>query len=190
MLSWEARVKELLAETAARATRYVTEIHERHVAPRPDDVARLDALGGSLPEDPSDPAKLLALLDDVGSPATVATTGGRYFGFVIGGTLPAALAANWLAGAWDQNACMRIMSPVAGKLEEIVESWALELLELPRDGGVGFVTCTTMANFSALAAARSAILERSGWNVEEDGLFEAPAIRVVVGEEVHVSVLK
>jgi len=153
-------------------------------------VARLEALGGLLPDDPSDPAKVLALLDDVGSPATVATTGGRYFGFVIGGTLPAALAANWLAGAWDQNAAMQVMSPVAAGLEEVVQAWTLELLGLPRNSGVGFVTCTTMANFSALAAARSAILDRSGWNAEEDGLFEAPAIRVVVGQEVHVSVLK
>lgn len=183
-------MKELLAETAARATRYVTEINRRRVAPLPQDVARLEALGGLLPDDPSDPAKVLALLDDVGSPATVATTGGRYFGFVIGGTLPAALAANWLAGAWDQNAAMQVMSPVAAGLEEVVQAWTLELLGLPRNSGVGFVTCTTMANFSALAAARSAILDRSGWNAEEDGLFEAPAIRVVVGQEVHVSVLK
>ena len=190
MLSREASVKELLAETAARATRYGTKINDRRVAPLPEDVARLDALVGPLPEDPCDPAEVLALLDDVGSPATVATTGGRYFGFVIGGTLPAALAANWLAGAWDQNAAMQVMSPVAARLEEVVQTWTLELLGLPRNSGVGFVTCTTMANFSALAAARSAVLARSGWNVEEDGLFEAPPVRVVVGEEVHVSVLK
>ena len=190
MPSQEACVKELLADTSARATRYVTRINRRRVAPLPGDVARLEALAGPLPETPSDPAKVLALLDDVGSPATVATTGGRYFGFVIGGTLPAALAANWLAGAWDQNAAMQVMSPVAARLEEVVQAWTLELLGLPRNSGVGFVTCTTMANFSALAAARSAVLERSGWNVEEDGLFGAPAIRVVVGGEVHVSVLK
>jgi glutamate/tyrosine decarboxylase-like PLP-dependent enzyme len=183
-------VKELLAETAARAARYASEIRTRRVVPRPEEIARLEALGGPLPEDPADPAKLLALLDDIGSPATVATTAGRYFGFVIGGTLPAALAANWLAGVWDQNAAMHVMSPVAAKLEEIVMAWTLELLGLPPTSGVGFVTCTTMANFSALAAARSAILDHFGWNVEEDGLFEAPAIRVVVGEEVHVSVLK
>jgi glutamate/tyrosine decarboxylase-like PLP-dependent enzyme len=156
----------------------------------PEDIARLDALGGPLPEDPSDPAKVLALLDDVGSPATVATAGGRYFGFVIGGTLPACLAANWLAGAWDQNACMHVMSPVAAKAEEIAREWILELLNLPRASGMGFVTCTTMANFSGLAAARSALLHRAGWNVEEDGLFGAPPIRVIVGAEVHVSVLR
>ncbi len=183
-------MKELLAETAQRATRYAAELTNRKVAPGPEEVARLDALGGALPEDPCDPAEVLALLDDVGSPATVATTGGRYFGFVIGGVLPAALAANWLAGAWDQNACMRVMSPVAAKAEDIVREWTLDLLGLPSNSAVGFVTCTTMANFSALAAARSALLQRRGWNVEEDGLFGAPPIRVVVGQEVHVSVPK
>lgn len=183
-------MKELLTETATRATRYVTEIGRRRVAPLPEDIARLDALGGQLPEDPSDPKQILALLDDVGSPATVATTGGRYFGFVIGGTLPAVLAANWLAGAWDQNAAMQVMSPVCAKVEEIVQTWILDLLGLPPTSGAGFVTGTTMANFSGLAAARSAVLQRFGWNLEEDGMFEAPAIRVVVGEEVHVSLLR
>ena len=183
-------MKELLAETAVRAARYIATIGDRNVAPGSEDIARLEGLGGVLPENPCDPAQVLALLDDVGSPATVATTGGRYFGFVIGGTLPAALAANWLAGAWDQNAAMQVMSPVAAKVEDIVREWTLDLLGLPASSGVGFVTCTTMANFSGLAAARSALLQRSGWNVEEDGMFEAPAICVVVGEEVHVSVLK
>jgi glutamate/tyrosine decarboxylase-like PLP-dependent enzyme len=183
-------MKKLLAEAADRAARYVTGIANRRVVPLPADVARLKELGGSLPELPSDPAETLALLDDVGSPATVATTGGRYFGFVTGGALPAALAANWLAGAWDQNAAMQVMSPVAAKLEEIVLAWMVDLLGLPSEAGAGFVTGTTMANFSALAAARTALLERAGWNVEEDGLFGAPPIRVVVGEEVHISVLK
>ena len=183
-------MKKLLAEAADRAARYVTGIANRRVVPLPADVERLKELGGSLPELPSDPAETLALLDDVGSPATVATTGGRYFGFVIGGSLPAALAANWLAGAWDQNAAMHVMSPVAAKLEEIVLAWMVDLLDLPSEAGAGFVTGTTMANFSALAAARTALLKRAGWNVEEDGLFGAPPIRVVVGEEVHISVLK
>jgi glutamate/tyrosine decarboxylase-like PLP-dependent enzyme len=186
----EASVKKLLAETADRAAQYVTGIGNRRVAPLPADVARLEALGGPLPESPSDPSEVLTLLDSIGSPATVATAGGRYFGFVIGGSLPAALAANWLAGAWDQNAAMQVMSPVAAKLEEIVLEWMVDLLGLPSGSGAGFVTGTTMANFSALAAARTALLKRAGWNVEEDGLFGAPPIHVVVGDEVHVSVLK
>ena len=183
-------MKELLTETAARAARYIAAIGDRKVLPGPKNIARLEALGGRLPEDPCDPAEVLALLDDIGSPATVATSASRYFGFVIGGTLPAALAANWLAGAWDQNAAMQVMSPVAAKVEDIVREWTLDLLSLPSASGIGIVTGTTMANFSGLAAARSALLQRVGWNVEEDGMFDAPAIRVVVGEEVHVSVLR
>jgi glutamate/tyrosine decarboxylase-like PLP-dependent enzyme len=184
------RMEELLAETAARSSRYLNEIRERRVAPHFQDVARLDQLGGPLPEVPTDPTEVLALLDSIGSPATVASAGGRYFGFVIGGTLPAALAANWLATAWDQNVAFAVMSPVAAKLEEIVLSWILDLLHLPPACGAGFVTGTTMSHFACLAAARTALLKRQGWNVEEDGLFGAPPIQVVVGEEVHVSLLK
>ena len=183
-------MKQLLEQAAARAVRYVTTILDRRVAPLPENVARLDRLGGPVPKSPSDPAETLALLDDVGSPATVATNGGRYFGFVIGGSVPASLAANWLASAWDQNAAYSVMSPVAAKLEEIVAGWVLELLALPRESGVGFVTGTTMANFTALAAARTFLLQRTGWDVEENGLFGAPEIKVVVGGEVHVSLLK
>ncbi len=183
-------MQKLLVETANRADRYIAGIANRRVAPLPADVARLETLGGPLPQLPSDPSEVLALLDDIGSPATVATAGGRYFGFVIGGSLPAALVANWLAGVWDQNAAMQVMSPVAAKLEEIVLDWIVDVLGLPFGAGAGFVTGTTMANFSALAAARTALLKRAGWDAEEDGLFGAPPIHVVVSDEVHVSVLK
>jgi glutamate/tyrosine decarboxylase-like PLP-dependent enzyme len=183
-------MKQLLTDTAVRAARYASETGSRRVAPRPEDIARLEALGGPLPQGPSDPAEVLALLDDIGSPATVATTGGRYFGFVIGGVLPAALAANWLAGVWDQNAALYVMPPAAAKIEEIVLAWIVDLFGLPSTCGAGFVTGTTMANFTALAAARTVLLERLGCDAEEDGLFGAPPIRVVVGEEVHVSLLK
>jgi glutamate/tyrosine decarboxylase-like PLP-dependent enzyme len=183
-------MKVLLASTAARAASYLAGAGDRQVTPRAEDVARMDALGGALPQAGSDPAEVLTLLDNLGSPATVTTAGGRYFGFVIGGAVPAALAANWLAGAWDQNAGLSVTSPVAAKIEEIVLSWILELFDLPSTCGAGFVTGTTMANFSALAAARTALLQRAGWDVEEDGIFAAPPIRVVVGEEVHVSLLK
>jgi glutamate/tyrosine decarboxylase-like PLP-dependent enzyme len=183
-------VKELLEETAVRAARYLADINGRRVAPAPESVAGLESLGGVLPEHSSHPAKVLALLDDAGSPATVATTGPRYFGFVIGGAVPAALAANWLGGAWDQNAALYAMSPVAAKIEEIVLEWLVDLFGLPAPCGAGFVTGTTMANFTALAAARSALLKRASWDVEEDGLFGAPALRVMVGAEVHVSLRK
>src|SRR6202165_3801610 len=149
----EASMKKLLVETADRAARYIAGITDRRVAPLPADVARLEALGGPLPQLPSDSSEVLALLDDIGSPATVATTGGRYFGFVIGGSLPAALGANWLAGAWDQNAALRAMSPIAAELEDVVLRWICEALNLPRDCEGGLVTCATAANFTALAAA-------------------------------------
>jgi glutamate/tyrosine decarboxylase-like PLP-dependent enzyme len=183
-------MKDLLLDASARAARYVSGIGNRRITPHPADITRLSALGGPLPEEPCDPQKVLALLDDVGSPATIASTGGRYFGFVTGATLPAALAANWIAGAWDQNAAMRVMSPVAAALEDITLGWLREALALPPSTGVGFVTGATMANFTCLAAARHMLLERAGWNVEENGLFGAPPLTVVVSDEVHVSVLK
>src|SRR5215472_7059736 len=141
-------MKDLLEIAAARAVRYAVGVNNRRVAPAAEDVARLEALGGPLPQAPSDPKEVLALLDEVGSRATVASTGGRYFGFVTGGTFPAAVAANWLAGIWDQNAAFSVMSPVAAELEEVVLAWVLDLLGLPSTCGGGFVTGTTMANFS------------------------------------------
>jgi glutamate/tyrosine decarboxylase-like PLP-dependent enzyme len=183
-------MKKLLDETAGRAAQYLSSLPDRSVVPASAAIAALDQLGGPLPDTPTDPAQVLALLDKIGSPATVATAGPRYFGFVIGGTLPAALAANWLAGAWDQNGAMQAMSPIAAKIEEIVLQWTIDLLNLPAGAGAGFVTGTTMASFTALAAARTTLLARTGWNVEEDGLFGAPPINVVVGDEVHVSLLK
>jgi glutamate/tyrosine decarboxylase-like PLP-dependent enzyme len=183
-------MKELLAETAARAAQYTSASRTRRVFPPSEDIARLDALCAPLGDDGCDPAAVLALLDDIGSPSTVASTGGRYFGFVTGGTLPAALAANWLAGAWDQNAALYALSPVAAKVEEIALDWLRDVLRLPPSCGAGFVTGATMANFTGLAAARHALLERAGWNVEENGLFGAPSITVVAGAEAHVSLLK
>lgn len=183
-------MRELLADVTDRALGYIEGLDERPVAPAAEDVERLAQLGGPLPDEPADPRAVLRMLDEIASPATVATTGRRYFGFVTGGTLPAALAANMLAGVWDQNGAYRVMSPVAATLEEISAAWLCDVLGLPTDAGAAFTTGATMANLSALAAARHALLAKSGWNVEEDGLFGAPPIRVVVGEEVHASVLK
>lgn len=180
----------LLADAASRAARYISRINERTVSPRAEDVARLSALGGPMPESPSAPESVLALLDEIGSPATVSTTGGRYFGFVIGGAFPIALATSWLAAAWDQNCGLRVMSPVSAAVEDIGLQWLRELLGLPHTTGVGFVTGATMANFTCLAAARHALLANAGWNVEEEGLYGAPPLTIVVGEEVHVSALK
>jgi glutamate/tyrosine decarboxylase-like PLP-dependent enzyme len=165
-------------------------LDERGVAPTAEAIDRLAQLGGPLPDGPADPIDVLALLDNVGSPATVVNAGGRFFGFVNGGSLPAALAANWLAGAWDQNAGLVVSSPVAAALEEISLAWLLEALSLPPECGVGYVTGATAANFTGLAAARHTVLEHAGWDVESDVLFGAPPITVVVGDEVHVSLLK
>jgi glutamate/tyrosine decarboxylase-like PLP-dependent enzyme len=181
---------ELLRQAAEIARKYVQEIAERRVAPTKRDLDHLTRFREPFPNAPSDPMQILEKLDEIGSPATVATTGGRYFGFVIGGTLPASLAANWLAGAWDQNAALRVMSPVATELEEVVVRWVCEALGLPEKCEGGLVTCATTANFTALVAARQALLAHAGWNVADDGMFGAPPIDVVVGDEVHASLLK
>ena len=130
------------------------------------------------------------MLDRIGSPATMGMAGRRFFGFVIGGSLPAALAANWLAGAWDQNPGLFVASPIGTVLEEISLGWLLDVLKLPAGSGGAFVTGATVAYFTALAAARHAVLERVGWDVEADGLFGAPPITVVVGDEAHPSLIK
>jgi glutamate/tyrosine decarboxylase-like PLP-dependent enzyme len=182
--------RELMEQATERAGRYLETLDARSVFPTAEAVGRLPELGGSLPADGAEPTEVLRLLDEIGSPATVATTGPRYFGFVTGGALPATLAANWLAGAWDQCAGLDVLSPVGSALEEISARWLLELFGLPPKCGVGFVTGATMANFSALAAARNAVLERAGWDVEADGLIGAPKITVIGGEEIHISVVK
>jgi len=143
-----------------------------------------------FPSLPSDPCEVITRLDQIGSAATVATTGGRYFGFVNGGMVPAALAANWLAAAWNQNAALRVMSPIAAELEEVVLRWVCEALGLPPDCAGGLVTCATIANFTALVTARHALLARAGWDVTANGMFGAPPIEVVAGAEVHASILK
>lgn len=181
---------EPLTDACARAGRYLSGIHARRVAPDPESIARLAEFHEPVPDRPCDPLQVLSLLDEAGSNATVASTGGRYFGFVTGGTLPVALAANWLAGAWDQNAALGVMSPVAATLEEVVLGWLRDLLGLPLSCGAGFVTGATMANLSCLAAARHALLQRAGWDVEDNGLFGAPPLTVIVSDEVHVSLLK
>jgi len=191
-MSHETReeIARALEAAADRAVAYLAALDQRPVAPRREALAGLARFEEPLPAEPSDPEAVLRLLDDAGSPATVASAGPRYFGFVTGGALPATLAATWLASAWDQNAGMAVMSPVGRVLEEVALGWLVDLLGLPAGTDGACVTGATMANFSALAAARHALLARADWNVEEQGLFGAPAIDVVVGEEVHASLLK
>jgi glutamate/tyrosine decarboxylase-like PLP-dependent enzyme len=180
--------------TALRRAAELAEEHLAGLADRPvgaslsyeDTVAALDE---PLPEHGEDPVAVIEHLAATAGPATVASPGPRYFGFVTGGALPAALAADWLVSAWDQNAFSRVASPAAAAIEAVVERWVLEALELPPVAAVGVTTGATTANFVGLAAARHAVLERTGWDVEADGLFGAPEIRVLVGEQVHAALL-
>ncbi len=181
---------DVLNLAADKARRYVRDMAERRVSPSAAAVAALAELYEPFPPSPSDPSDVIARLDEIGSAATVATTGGRYFGFVNGGMVPAALAANWLAAAWNQNAALRVMSPIAAELEEVALRWVCEALGLPPECAGGLVTCATMANFTALVTARYALLARAGWDVTADGMFGAPLIEVVVGAEAHASILK
>jgi glutamate/tyrosine decarboxylase-like PLP-dependent enzyme len=147
------------------------------------------ALGGPLPASPLDPTDVIDALARAAEPGLVTTTGPRYFGFVTGGALPATVAAEWLASVWDQPATLYVMSPAAAVVEEVAAAWLIDLLGLPAACSVGFVTGCHMANFTALAAARHELLRRTGWDVEADGLQGAPPLRVIVGDEVHVSVI-
>lgn len=182
-------MRTLLQDVSERAARHLEEIPNRPAFPAGDAVGRLAALDGALPAEPQDPASTIALLDGA-SEAMVGSPGGRYFGFVIGGVLPAALGASWLTSAWDQNAFSAVSSPAAARIEETALRWTLDVLGLPADTGAAFVTGTTMGHVTALAAARHALLARVGWNVEGDGLYGAPPLNVVIGEEAHATVGK
>jgi glutamate/tyrosine decarboxylase-like PLP-dependent enzyme len=183
--------RSLLREAARRAAAHLEQLPNRSVAADPVGVARLARLIDTpLGDLPTPAEKVLAELDELGAPATVASNGPRFFGFVTGGVLPASLAASWLATAWDQNAFGTASSPCAVLFERIAASWVLDLLGLPERSAVAFTTGATMANFTALAAARHALMERAGWDVEARGLFGAPELRVFVGEEAHPTLHK
>ena len=181
----------LLDDAHRRALHYLAALATRRVGPTKEEIAALANLtSGAMPATGDDPAALLKALDEYGSPATVAMAGPRYFGFVNGGTLPSALAAHWLAAAWDQNSAMYAMSPVAVELERAAHRWLIELFGLPAGCGAGTTTGAQMANVTALAAARHAQLARVGWDVERDGLFGAPPITVVVSDQSHSTIGK
>jgi glutamate/tyrosine decarboxylase-like PLP-dependent enzyme len=183
-------MKPLMDSAAERALRYLSVVGTRPVAPDPDAVERLRELDEALPEGPTDPEQVLALLDERCSPATMAMAGPRFFGFVIGGSLPVTLAANWLATVWDQNTALYRVTPATAHLEQLALTWLLDLLGLPAESEGAFVTGASVANLCALAAARHGVYERAGWDVDGDGLVGAPPLTVIVGGEGHPSVFK
>ncbi len=178
----------LLRSTAAHAADYLASIGERPVHAQTTRDALLAGLGGPLPDDGTPGADVIAQLVRESEPGLVAIPGPRYFGFVIGGALPAALAADWLTSTWDQNAGIYSCGPAASVVEEVVAAWLIDLFGLPGGTGVGFTTGCQMAHFTCLAAARHEVLRKAGWNVEDDGLVGAPRISIIVSAEVHATI--
>jgi glutamate/tyrosine decarboxylase-like PLP-dependent enzyme len=185
-----SKLEQLLHATTGRSLRYLESLETRRVSPSEDAVAALRAFDVPLQDESIDPELVVAQLDTIGSPATMAMAGPRFFGFVIGGSLPAALAANWLASAWDQNTGLYNSTPATAALEQVALKWLLDVLDLPRACAGAFVTGTTVAHITALAAARHAVLGRVGWDVEANGLFGAPPITVIVSAEAHPTLFK
>lgn len=179
----------LLRETAEKAISWLEALPFRRVGPWASAEELRKSLGGSLNEEGMNPSVVLSFFSQEAEPGLTASPGPRYFGFVTGGALPASLAADWLSSAWDQNAVLAVSSPAASAAEDIVSEWVLDLLGLPPESSVGFVTGCQMANFTCLGAARHEVLRRSGWDVEKDGLQGAPRVTVIAGEEAHATLL-
>jgi glutamate/tyrosine decarboxylase-like PLP-dependent enzyme len=187
MVDRRSSPRQLLHRTADLAADFLESLPDRRVAPDTDLAALRTDLGGPLPDGPADPEAVVAVLERDAEQGLVGSAGPRYFGFVVGGGVPAAVAADWLTSAWDQNAGLYALSPAAAVVEEVAAAWLVELFGLPAGSSVGFTTGSTMASFTALAAARHRVLERVGWNVETDGYVGAPPIAVVIGDETHVT---
>ncbi len=181
-------VRALLQRTAELAADFLDSMEDRPVFPRRSVDDLRAALRVPLQDDPLDPERVVEELAAAAEPGLVAIPSGRYFGFVIGGGLPAALAADWLTSTWDQNAGLYVGGPSASVVEQVVREWVCDLLGLPADASIGFVTGTQMGSVTALAAARFRVLERAGWDVSRDGLAGGPPVRVLVGETRHVTI--
>ena len=184
------RRRNLLQQTTEYGVKFLDSLESRRVSPIQNELNELEKLNIPLQEESIDPESVIKLLNEIGAKTTIANAGGRYFGFIIGGSHPVSLAANWLAGSWDQNSGLIVTSPLNAKIEEITSDWLKEILPVAKDSVAGFVTGDTVANFCGLAAARHSILKKQGWNVEANGLFGAPPIKVVIGEQAHGSLLK
>ncbi|MEX2116629.1 MAG: aminotransferase class V-fold PLP-dependent enzyme [Bacteroidota bacterium] len=183
-------IEEILQSAARRSIDYLRGLDGRGVAPDAQAVENLRVLDEPLQEQSEDPEFVLRTLDQVCSPATMAMAGRRFFGFVIGGSLPVSLAANWLAGAWDQNSALYRVTPSTSHLEQVALRWLVELFGLPAGTGGAFVTGATVANLSALAAARHAVYAKAGWDIEGQGLLGAPPLSVIISAEAHPAVIK
>lgn len=181
-------IRPLLQQTADLAAEYLATAGQRPVARGVTMNDLLSRFGGPLPQGPADPSAVVEALADAAEPGLVVTNAGRYFGFVEGGVLPAALAADWLASTWDQNPGFFALSPAAAAAEEACRVWLCELLGLPATASAGFTTGAQMANLTGLAAARHAVLAKTGWDVEADGLYGAPPLQVVVGAQRHATI--
>jgi len=186
----EIEDKTVFNQSQEHAYDYLRKAFERHVFPSHEALENLSYFGEDLPQRASNTQDILTLLHQYGSPATISQIGGRYFGFVNGGIVPAGLAAKWLSDVWDQNTALQLLSPVSSKLETIVENWLAQLFNLPEKTVAGFVSGTSSATFCGLAAARYRILANAGWATNQKGLFGAPLIRVVTGRQAHSTVLK
>lgn len=183
-------LRELLEDAARRGIDYREQSPSRAVAPTREAIENVQQFIEPLPDKGTTDLDVVAQLDDIGTPATVTMTGPRYFGFVIGGSMPVTVASNWLTAAWDQNVGMHEVTPATSTLEQVAMSWMTDLFGLPEECAAAFVTGATIANFSSLAAARNRVYSDIGWNVEADGLIGAPPATILVGEEVHPTVIK
>jgi len=186
----KSKLRNLLLDAAERGATYRESLGDRPVAPSPEAVDAATGFVECMPVEGADDDAVLAMLDELGSPATISMAGPRFFGFVIGGSLPVTVATNWLTTAWDQNVGMHEVTPATSTLERVAMDWMLELFGLPADAGASFVTGATVANFTSLAAARNRVYADIGWNVEADGLIGAPPVTVIVSEETHPTVFK
>ena len=183
----EGERERVLAAASELAGRYLDGLPDRPVGPRADAEAVIDALGRDLPQQGEDSEIVIREMATAVEPGLMASAGPRFFGFVFGGALPASVGADWLTAAWDQNAVLHAASPAAAAAEQVAGEWLLDLLGLPEDASFGLTGGAGLANVVALAAARHAVLERVGWDVEARGLFGAPEIRVLVGDEAHAT---
>lgn len=186
----QTETRDLFEKAKSYAYDYLETLYHRPVFPTDEAIEGLKVFDEPFPDTPADSDQTLRMLHEHGSPATVAQAGGRYYGFVCGGVAPAAAAARWLSDVWDQNAGMYILSPIASRLETVCETWLIDILGLPGETAAGFVGGTMTATMCGLAAGRNTVLKQQGWDVISKGLFGAPPIRIVLGEQAHATVFK